>query len=497
MKFSAITTIVLGMFTSSAMALDVNISEAGSLSTQGVSQSETSLNITGDINAADLFYIGNKLTSLKSLNLSKAKIVEYQGAKLEGSEEYPAATLPKSVFAGSAISNIVLPEGKVTISDAAFMGTSIETIDLSNVDSIGQGAFASCKALKEVVVPNVGIGTHLFDDCTALTKANMSGRNNIPDYTFSGCVSLTTIEGVENVITIGQYAMSGCKLLYNYTFSHSLKHIGASAFEMSGITEADLTDTSLKRIEKRAFAGCINLETASLPDDIAFGRDDCVGEGVYFGDTSLKNITLPIGLTNIPARLFKGTGIEGNLVIKDCIASIGDYALKDVSKVTSIKLPYTLQYIGNGAMEKMTGLEKINVLDLVSVPNLGQGVWKDVNKSAVELEIKEEVKDDYSNADQWKEFKFKVLSVVDDIKEDTTDEAPLKARFEGTDMYVYISGTEIELINVYDTAGQLLVSVNPGSNLIVIDTADMNTRLYIINAKLKDGRVATVKIARK
>ena len=71
---------------------------------------------------------------------------------------------------------------------------TIESIKLSNVTSIGSGAFDSCSSLTSVSLPKVtSIGNQSFQNCSSLTSISFPKVSSIGYGTFQGCSSLTTI----------------------------------------------------------------------------------------------------------------------------------------------------------------------------------------------------------------------------------------------------------------------------------------------------------------
>ena len=81
----------------------------------------------------------------------------------------------------------------VNIGEAAFEGSSLESVYLVYAGTIGESAFGNCKKLYDVTLggvdENYGIG--VFNGCTALKKITIPATwDNIPNHTFSGCNAL-------------------------------------------------------------------------------------------------------------------------------------------------------------------------------------------------------------------------------------------------------------------------------------------------------------------
>jgi hypothetical protein len=101
-----------------------------------------------------------------------------------------------------------------TIDDSAFIGSRLETIDLSHVTSIGTRTFyANSKTphLQSVTFGNkiTTIPLDCFSGQTLLTNIDCKNVSNIGYGAFSGCSGLTTLT-CSNVSSIEDSAFVGC-----------------------------------------------------------------------------------------------------------------------------------------------------------------------------------------------------------------------------------------------------------------------------------------------
>ena len=473
-------------------ALDVESDVAGSLHEQIDNTEAATLSVSGQINAADLYYISENMTSLRSLDLSGATIVAYDGELLRLRSHYDAATIPPMAFAGSKLTTLSLPRaGKTTLSDGALASSPIENIDLSMVDSIGMGAFTACNSLKSVTIPTTHVGSYAFADCGALASVDFGVMEKVPEGSFARCGKLAETIGSEKLTSIGNSAFAGCKSLTAFTFGTGLYNVGNSAFEFTGLQDVNMADCyGLRGIGERSFASCPALSKVVLGDNCSF-----LGDGCFFEDSELSEVKFGDRLDVLPQRVFKGASkLSGTIELPEGVNAIGSYAMKDAVAVDSIILPASLSHIGNFAMENMSGLKGIDASRLNEVPNLGVEVWRGVSQPEVRVTVKNNLLDEFQNAAQWEKFKYDAESGVEGI---TGTEVPsLSARFSGNDLLVSAGDTEIDRLELYDIAGRLLVSVEPSQPSIIIDTTGIEGNVFIISAQLAGNRRASLKLAR-
>ena len=497
MKFHKIFSIAFlcSLGVSSVYGLDITNEEAGFIDRQltGDYSGVTALTLKGEVDASDLYLISQKMPDLTSLDLKDAVIVEYRGTQFQGRSTYPAATIPFGVFSGMKLENVVVPsQPDLKIADAAFMNTMLTELALpENVTSVGQGAFAGCDALVEVVMPTCQMGDAVFADCKALKTVKIAPSiTEIPAATFKGCISLAEVEGSEGLVVIGDQAFEGDASLKVFGFGSGLRKIGASAFAGTGLTEVTLSEAaSLTAIGEQSFAQT-SATKVEFPDNVT-----TIGDGAFFGNTNLEYIELPPQLLVIGQHAFNQIPLK-SLTLPESLEEIGNYALLGQNAIDSIALPSTLSYIGDGGMGGMTALRVIDARTLEQIPALGQNVWEGVDQEAVTLQLSVN-SPDFESAAQWQDFTIDRPSGIADNTVDNPSEMTVKGRFVGTDLQIESKGAEMDVVRLFDTAGRMLLTVEPRDTTVVIDTADYAGGVFIVNVVLDDKTSATLKLARR
>ena len=457
----------------------------------------TVLKVRGHVDASDLFFIGKNMPGLVSLDLGEAVVDGYSGAAVEGASKYAANTIPSKAFAGLPLKSLVLPaSGRLVVGDAAFAGTSMESLAVpANVDSIGMGAFAGSPLLKEVRFSSpAALGDGAFAACPALVSVVLGGQNRLGAFAFADCTSLSDVAQSASLDNIGASAFAGCKSLDTFVFGKGLTIIGGSAFAGTSIKSADLSAVaSLDSIGDWAFS-----KNGALTSVKFGGNVRAMGKGAFFDCPALEEFSLPESCETLADYVFKDDAeIKSDNIIHGRLKHIGDYAMKGHGKTADLVLPSTLRYIGSGAMEGMTGLKKISVSALDTVPELGENVWAGIDRPSVDLEMQPEMSDAFGAAEQWCDFHFvmdtgNIDAVVDNIPSAST----LRGRFAGYNLYIESSSAEIETVRLYDASGLLLYSARCGSQKTVINTSAMTGNIFIADCTLDGGARGVVKLVR-
>lgn len=143
---------------------------------------------------------------------------------------------------------------------------------------IADSAFASCKALQGLIIPDSvkQIGQSAFANCESLVKVRLPKRlKAIRAALFQGCKSLKNIDIPASVETIGFQAFIFCKSLDNIEFPRGVKRIGSEVFIGCRSIEQIILNDNIK------FVGDCAFSTTEVP----LSKDCCaqilVPDGYY------------------------------------------------------------------------------------------------------------------------------------------------------------------------------------------------------------------------
>ncbi len=493
---------ILMLFVSLFLGLTVNAksvtSQAGRLSEVVAGDTTaTQLEIVGEINAADVMFINEKMRNLSTLDLSNAVIVAYSGDPLMmGRTKYDENVLPAYSLMGSCISEIKLPNGLSEIGEGSLSSTKIKSIEIpASVAVIGEAAFCNCDYLESITIPVTvtRLGNYVFMDCDKLASVVLGdGLTEIGKSAFARCVSLSNVLLPSGLLVINDKAFAGTVALTGINVPKTLRYIGEEAFAQSGLTAIDLSEcAALTEVGAWAFTECKTLASVRFNDSLA-----SIGEGAFFDDAGLVEYATPTSVTKISDYMLKGDSIvESERILHDKIETIGKFSLKDLNHIVQFELPSSLDSIGSNAFDGWTSLTNLKVESLTGVPALGNTVWQGVDQSQVSLYVSDEMYEAFSTAEQWKDFKVTRMSSVGTEDLITVSDCEVKVYFAEKNLVIKAS-EEILQVWVYDAMGRQYSSSEPLSEIFTIETSAWNCNVYIVKVLLNNGVDATFKIAR-
>ena len=152
--------------------------------------------------------------------------------------------------------------------------TKIQSVTIPQcVTSIGEAAFAQCRALQSLTIDDAAI--------------------SIGDWAFDECLKLTTLSLGKKITTIGDYAFDDCRILNNVTIPQSVTSIGKQAFGRCYGMDSFTIEDAATSLGEYAMWDCQKLETLSLGKNIT-----TIGDDAFRSCYKLETIMLPAGLTS-------------------------------------------------------------------------------------------------------------------------------------------------------------------------------------------------------
>lgn len=207
---------------------------------------------------------------------------------------------------------IIVPEGVVSISDAAFRFHN----------------------MKELVLPE--------------------GLQEITDYACEECTALEKVSFPQSLRKIGYKVFDSCKSLKEVRLPDKLRVLDSDSFFDCGL-EKITVPASVKKY-KGAFNRCRHLEKAIVEEGIGH-----VDDSAFSGCVSLAEVVLPQGLNEIKSYAFCGCVSLEKIVIPESVTKIGANAFKDCTKLKSINIPQGLQKLGKDAFKGCDSLPPLDI----------------------------------------------------------------------------------------------------------------------------------------
>ena len=189
--------------------------------------------------------------------------------------------------------NIVIPDGTVSISKNAFcgyLGLTKVTIP-SSLKKIGEYAFGSCSSLRDITFSNglTDIGDKAFYDCYGLTDITLpESVTSIGNNAFEGCSRLKNIVIPDNVIIIGDAAFCNCENLSEITIPNNITNIGKEAFLGTAWYNNQSDGMVLAGKVLYGYKG-VMPENTSI--EIPFGTIS-IGNSAFYDCSNLTNVTI-------------------------------------------------------------------------------------------------------------------------------------------------------------------------------------------------------------
>ena len=318
-----------------------------------------------------------------------------------------------SGYSGEPV-DVTIPS-KVTISgkeytvtsivNRAFYGcsslTSIDFGDNSQLTSIGGGAFRDCSSLTSIELPSgvTSIGNNAFYDCSSLTSIDFgenSQLTSIGEYAFYGCSSLTSIDFGENsqLISIGEGAFNGCSSLTSIEIPSGVTSIGYYAFsDCSSLTSIEIPSSVTSIGGGASFWGCSSLTSIVVEsgNTVYDSRDNCNAIIETATNTLIagcQNTVIPNSVTSIGDYAFRGCSSLTSIEFGENsqLTSIGDYAFFECSSLTSIEIPSGVTSIGDDAFSGCSSLTSVTFGENSQLTSIGDWAFRDCS-SLTSIEI--------------------------------------------------------------------------------------------------------------
>ena len=186
--------------------------------------SQTTINVPSSISSFPVTAIGAYAFSPKDIEFGNSRYDE----QVSSDKDYLKST-DYDYLNYSRITKIIVPDTVMQIDEGAFFRCiSLETIQIdSHLEAIPDFCFTGCISLKKIITSNIG-----------LKKVGING--------FAFCVNFNESDLFKNLIKIDDYAFYYCKKL-NLTFPENVEEIGRDSFSYINILYIDKVNTKFDK----------------------------------------------------------------------------------------------------------------------------------------------------------------------------------------------------------------------------------------------------------
>ena len=244
------------------------------------------------------------------------------------------------------------------------------------VTGIGENAFKGCKNLTAIVLPRsieriyrsafdgTGImldkknwtdGVLMIDSCLIATDKSIKPKYAVPEGTrviaagaFRGNKTITRVDFPASVSRIDHDTFRDCKNLVSLSIPQTITEIGEDAFTHSGIWNND------KKWRRGALYinGCLIAVNDQAPAEFVFKTKmptRLIANRAFAESKNIRSVTLPDGITTIPAAAFYGCENLTRVVIPASVKRVDNFAFYGCVLLQEATLPSGLESLGAGA----------------------------------------------------------------------------------------------------------------------------------------------------
>ncbi len=271
-----------------------------------------------------------------------------------------------------------------SISDQAFRGTGVTTLNTSNakrLTTIGNKSFADCASLTDVsLIEGITMmGDSAFASCTALDSIQLpSTLRVVPNGAFDGCSSLGDVDIWHGVTTISEHAFAHCTSLTSLSLPSSVSSVeGNALYGSTALEEIFVASNS----PYYASIGGVLYERKYGPEVAPDEMDEMEKLTIYPPAKTGEILYIPPGVTEIEA-----------------------YAIQNAAYLKHVAIPPTTTVFGENCFEG-TALQTINYRCKQPSDDGTDGITATL-KANTTLQVPVGTSNDYKALSAWQGFKI-------------------------------------------------------------------------------------------
>ena len=291
-------------------------------------------------------------------------------------------SIGKSTFRNNySLKNFIIPKDVNDLSASAFVGCGIENIQVEDGNTTYKSINGSIYSIDEKTLIRFAPGTTSGGSGTI----NLSNIEIIGEWAISGCEELywkVLIPKTVKKIETGAFANSqGIKTIVyegsvdewvEIEFESQLKSGLKLYCGNSDSLLENVVLTSAKKISNYAFSGITSIKSIEISNNVEY-----IGEGAFINCTSLKTVKMTDGVKSIGESAFSNCSSLDNITIGNGVESIGDYAFAHCSSLTNIEIPNNVVTMGDGTFYGCSSLTNVNFEEDSLLTSIGEEAFFD------------------------------------------------------------------------------------------------------------------------
>lgn len=380
-------------------------------------------------------------------------------------------------FAGSSIERIALPSGLKDIGMGAFNDCDrLTELNIpASVSSTGARLAAGCDNMTTVTFGPAEIAAGSFNGCGRLTTFSplTSVTTSIGEGAFAGCKALVEFPFSCQLTDVGDeaFALSGLRSV-DLSGCTGLASLGARTFAGCESLVSVVLPDNCGALGPAVFMGATSLKTINIPSALTE-----VPEFAFAGDSVLT----------ADESLMSGWAASR-------VASVGTLSFYGLENVGEFTLPKSLVSVGDNAFEGWRGLRVVYASDLTDIPSTGENVWEGIDCGEVIMYVADDMVDAFKSAPQWGEFNILPISQsgICTITDSSPLYSQLTVAAAPGSLSV-AAGMVMDHIAVYSITGALLAEASPRAERAVLPLAPGGRRIVAVVVTMADGSTATRK----
>lgn len=362
--------------------------------------------------ASDMFYGCTGLVSVvfgDNLNFVRTETVtDEETGEVLSTNTY--SELPKTMFFGC---------------------TNLASTNLPRVETILEGAFSGCTALKSIEIPSS-------------VKSFQVGSSTVAYYGvfYNSGLERVTFEEGSAIEIIAAYSFTQCASLKEISLPLSVKRIEKQAFYKSGLQKIVCGGSSLEYVGDYAFADCLSLTEVQLPETVTeygyrvFGgctvlskvnsskagevrvgsNATAIGGSLFSDCTNIRSAKFEFAFTSLPNGVFLGctnlatfnSETEGEVILPDELTEIGATVFQQTA-IRSVTFGTKLKAIGVATFRGCSKLTSVTIHTAIEnendAPRLGGNCFSSVG-AGFAIYVPADSVEFYRNNSNWKSSGF-------------------------------------------------------------------------------------------